>query len=153
MCCTSYSTAYLVTWWVVVHIWFEYFDIMQFIKGLLEPCSSLFCWSSVTVDIQYSTCLGPIARLMLGACPSHSEAAAHLRSPLIRHPHCAYPALVYQKHSNKDTSLTLHALNLYLYTEIQPCVVYSSKCFKRLHIRNKILPKCWPLQCIATTQH
>ena len=128
MCCTSYSTAYLVTWWVVVHIWFEYFDIMQFIKdywNLAVPCSVGHQW---LFDIQYSTCLGPIARLMLGACPSHSEATAHLRSPFIRHPHCAYPALVYQKHSNKDTSLTLHALNLYLYTEIQPCVVYSSKC-------------------------
>ena len=33
-------------------------------------------------------CLGPIARLMLGACSSHSEAAAHLCSPIIRCPHC-----------------------------------------------------------------
>ena len=50
-------------------------------------------------------CLGPIARPQLGTCLCHSEATAHLHSPLI----IAY--IVYHHHShyminNKDTSWT-----------------------------------------------
>ena len=77
----------------------------------------------VNLNICKSYCLGPIARPMLGACSSHSEATACLRSPIIRRPHCAQTSLVYDQHSNKYTGLTIHALSLYLYPRHVPEIV------------------------------
>ena len=64
-------------------------------------------------------CLGPIARPMLGACPSHSEATACPCSPIIRRPIAPslHLSLVYSQHSNKDTGLTTHASYLVFVSE------------------------------------
>ena len=57
------------------------------------------------IDNNRDNCLGPIARAQLGACLSHSEAAACLRSPLII-AHIITVSSLIDQHSNKDTSLT-----------------------------------------------
>ena len=65
----------------------------------LHSIEWMFTYSLNRVNVQHqnhslnrvnssSSCLGPIARPMLGACPSHSEATACLHSPIIRCPHC-----------------------------------------------------------------
>ena len=107
--------------------WPGNFQKIKILKNILNPFTEtgrvpvqsldvpdLLCENSSSM-LPY--CLGPIARPQLGACPSHSKAAAHPHSPLTRQTHCAHTTLVYQQHSNKDTSLTIHTLSLYLYTE------------------------------------
>ena len=57
------------------------------------------CWQQ-----NKGSCLGPIARLQLGACQCHSEAAARLYSPLIIS--CIVHASSHYIINNKDTNWT-----------------------------------------------
>ena len=62
-------------------------------------------------------CLGPIARPQLGTFVSHSKATARPHSPYNSTPIVSLTSQLYEEHSNKDTSLTIHALSLYLHTD------------------------------------
>ena len=75
-------------------------------EGILETATNtreLFKrWKEIKEDSKYDNFLGPIARLMLGTCSSHSKAAAHPCSPIVRHPNCtSLPFMYKHEHSNK----------------------------------------------------
>ena len=68
-----------------VRIIHENWQIVCFFSHL---CFLLSDFAPITWIMSHSSCLGPIARPMLGTCSSHSEATARLCSSIIRHPHC-----------------------------------------------------------------
>ena len=61
-------------------------DARTILCTLIVP-SSFGKFDIVIIALRVLICLGPIARPMLGACSSHSEATAHPHSPIIRCPH------------------------------------------------------------------
>ena len=63
--------------------------VMKLVSQSTPPLSN-YKRKTILKDISQliGDCLGPIARLMLGTCSSHSKATACPCSPIIRCPHC-----------------------------------------------------------------